>query len=568
MKYYIAILALGLGIEAKAQESSQKYLIQYHSPGLLKQTLEKLKSVSNRFQGRINVLNNSLDIVEALPRTRTLIIRATQSEILKLKKDPNIAFLEKEIIYKTNRQKYQSKNDRSTSIPEGYNLKADETEIQWGLEMIEAPAAWKLLENDTSRMGGTGARVLILDHGIDKNHPDIKSRFEKGRSFLGLAGIKQFIKIPFGIYNNFTSLSENSRYDYFDDETGHGTHVAGIVLGAYNGQGIAGSAPMAKLLLGRVCTPEECTTSDLVKGIEYGIEEAVDVVNISVGGKEISQAIVEAVKSAEAANIVVVSSSGNDGDSVVDYPAAHEESLAVGAVTASLNKWTLSNEGPELDLMAPGEDIYSSAPVGSRRKNKIIFGGAAIDFRQFVDSSDLERFTEAEVVFAGYGTRNELRNRKLKDKFVLIHRGKITFKDKVTNAIRAGAKGVLIANNKEGVEIYPAITAGEANVRIPVIMIEKILGEKMEAQINQSLSKSVKISRVQEISSYGRMSGTSMAAAYVSGVAALVRAANPSLTAAQVRLVLKTTARPLEFESGYGLVNAKNAVLKALSLNP
>ena len=125
-------------------------------------------------------------------------------------------------------------------------------ERPWGLDRIDTPKAWE-------ETRGEGARVLVLDSGIDKDHPEFAGRFEKGRSFI------------FGTFNSLP-------YPYFD-ETGHGTHVSGTALGQF-----VGVAPGARLLMGKVCNPSSCPSSAIVAGINWGIEEKVDVINMSLGG--------------------------------------------------------------------------------------------------------------------------------------------------------------------------------------------------------------------------------------------------------------------------------------------
>src|SRR5699024_7339945 len=59
---------------------------------------------------------------------------------------------------------------------------------------------------------------------------------------------------------------------------------------------------------------------------------------------------------------IVVAASGNDGAESISYPAAYSGSVAVGSVTSSQTRSSFSNYGPELDVMAPGSDIYSTLP--------------------------------------------------------------------------------------------------------------------------------------------------------------------------------------------------------------
>lgn len=72
----------------------------------------------------------------------------------------------------------------------------------------------------------------------------------------------------------------------------------------------------------------------------------------------------EVFKRARAANIPVVVASGNENSGVC-WPAAYCETIAVGAICKELNRAEFSNHGKELDIVAPGVDIYSTVPINA-----------------------------------------------------------------------------------------------------------------------------------------------------------------------------------------------------------
>lgn len=578
-------ICLGLGaalttLIAHANEVQSRYLVQYHSPSVVQNVAKELNAIPSLSRGRVvsrprvRVIQQNLRIQEALTNTRMLVVEATESEVKSLKNDPNVALIEKEFFYASPEpMSTRSSNQNSTIQPKNLPDPADlynDGEITWGLKAVRASQAWNLLKGDTSRIGGRGTRVLVLDTGIDRDHSDIRTRFEAGRNFLTQTAVAPMGLNIFAAGLNPFNSAESPAYDYYDDN-GHGTHVAGTILGSYNGSGVSGVAPLAHLLAGRVCGQFGCTSVGIVRGIEWGVQQAVNVINMSLGGPMPSTAAREAVAAADAANVVVVCASGNDGRGTISFPAAYEHSVAVGAIDSRLAKASFSNWGPELSIAAPGVDILSSVPTGSGRESKVEVAGVingVIKSKGFVGAEEVSTPITANLHFVGLGKEEDFANLDLTGKFALIQRGEIPFKDKVTNAIAAKAIGVLIFNNESGL-ISGALTQDGSSVGIPVAMIEKSTGEAIADTLSKGNEATASI--VVERTNYSAFNGTSMASPHVAGVVALIRAANPNLKAPQVRQIIKDTAvsmqanpaRPNEF--GAGLINAEAAVLRALA---
>lgn len=204
----------------------------------------------------------------------------------------------------------------------------------WGIDAVKAPRAWEIAGK------GKGVRVLVLDTGIDPQHPSLKTNFEKGRDFTG-----------------------DSKGGYFFDETGHGTHVAGTVAALEDPKtGFSGVAPEATILAGRVCGVMGCNNIGVVEGIDWGVTEKVDVINLSLGSTDSSPASLEAVLRADRAGVSVVAATGNYGVNEVLFPAAYPSVIAVGAVDRYMQIARFSQFGPEVSLVAPGVEIVSTYP--------------------------------------------------------------------------------------------------------------------------------------------------------------------------------------------------------------
>jgi thermitase len=204
---------------------------------------------------------------------------------------------------------------------------------QWGLTRTAFPGAW-------IHARGTGARIAVVDSGMDMNHPD-----------LGTKVVAQ---------KNYVADGAGTR-DLYD----HGTHVAGIVAAlTNNGMGVAGGCPACRLLIARVLNDKGDTTATrLVDGIDWSVENEADVINLSLAGPD-NAAVERAVNSARANGTVVVAAAGNLGTTTPLYPAAYEKVIAVSATNENDGLASTSSRGNWVDLAAPGTSILSTRKGG------------------------------------------------------------------------------------------------------------------------------------------------------------------------------------------------------------
>ncbi|MBI2830552.1 MAG: S8 family peptidase [Chloroflexi bacterium] len=213
--------------------------------------------------------------------------------------------------------------------------------LPWGVDRIDAERAWD--PNNDLKLdagAGNGVRVAILDTGIDLDHPDLKDNIKGG-------------------INTINPMATP------DDDSGHGTHVAGIIAAAANNVGIVGIAPRAQLFAVKVLDKNGAGfTSDIIEGIQWSIENRMQVINMSFGAPVMESALHEAIIAAHNAGIVLVAAAGNlgPGDSTVIFPAALPEVIAVSATDSSDALVFFSSRGPEVELAAPGVNILSTLP--------------------------------------------------------------------------------------------------------------------------------------------------------------------------------------------------------------
>lgn len=256
-----------------------------------------------------------LEITNELP-----MVTATMSpnDMNDLEKDPNILTVEKDQIISIQQQR-----------------------TDWGIEKINTQPSWH------SNLTGKGVKVAVIDSGIDLNHQD-----------LDVAGGESFV--------SYTSS--------YHDDNGHGTHVAGIIGALNNTFGTVGVAYDASVYAVKVLDSEGLGyLSDIITGINWAIENDMDMINLSLGSNQHSEALKYVVDKAYQHGILVVSSSGNFGGSMsidnVGYPARYESVIAVGAIDTNLNLADFSSTGKALEVVAPGVDILST--YSGNQYNKI-----------------------------------------------------------------------------------------------------------------------------------------------------------------------------------------------------
>ena len=217
-------------------------------------------------------------------------------------------------------------------IEENSEVRAAAQTTTWGYRTIKS--------NTASSLGytGKGVKIAIIDTGINAKHPDLK-----------VAG---------GI-----SKVKNSRHD--TDGNGHGTHVAGVIGAQNNSIGTVGVAPDAQLYSVKVLSADGIGTLEgVVSGIQWAIDQKVDIINMSLTTVNNNQTLLDITKKAYDAGILIVAASGNEREKAlykdVLFPARFPSVIAVGSVS-KLNKLSyFSNYGASQELVAPGENILSS----------------------------------------------------------------------------------------------------------------------------------------------------------------------------------------------------------------
>ncbi len=158
--------------------------------------------------------------------------------------------------------------------------------------------------------------------------------------------------------------SEDDIYVLYEDFSGHGTSVAGVIAAKKNDIGITGGNPNVELYSARVLDEvNEAPVARVVEAIDWAIEKDVNIINLSFVTATDSTELHEAVKRAAEAGILMVAAAGNEG--WLGYPAAYPEVMAVGSVNnqGGVSDFTPLQSGVE--ILAPGELITSTDVFGT-----------------------------------------------------------------------------------------------------------------------------------------------------------------------------------------------------------
>jgi hypothetical protein len=228
---------------------------------------------------------------------------------------------------------------------------------------IDAEEAWMVTTGDPETV------VAVIDSGVDASHPDLATQLWTNADEIGSNGIDDdgngYIDDTYGW--DFVGFGDPVP----DDDVDHGTAVAGIIAASVNGVGITGIAPSARIMPLRSCYAfageSYCDSFDVLRAVEYAVDNGADVINLSLGFLGgIEPGVEQALTRARDAGILVVAAAGNFGDGTILYPASStlDNVISVASTDHNDNLSTFSSwSGSVVDLGAPGEMIWSSAIV-------------------------------------------------------------------------------------------------------------------------------------------------------------------------------------------------------------
>ncbi|MGC8929170.1 MAG: S8 family peptidase [Candidatus Woesearchaeota archaeon] len=236
----------------------------------------------------------------------------------------NSAFesLEDELIYI---ESIEPSSKVSIPKPKAPKMANSRMKVLWNLEAIGFYNAMDL---------SCDARIGIIDTGVDYFHNELSE------NFLELKGY-DFVE------EHYSPLDKN----------GHGTHVAGIICSKN-----CGIARIAKIYSLRVLDENGAGSEvNVMRAIEWGLKQKLDVLNMSLGSENASSAFEELCNYAYNSGVYLVAAAGNNYFGY-NYPAAFDCVISVAAIDQEKRHAYFSNISDKNDISAPGTNILSTFP--------------------------------------------------------------------------------------------------------------------------------------------------------------------------------------------------------------
>jgi subtilisin family serine protease len=284
---------------------------------------------------------------EYLVKHKTLPLRKlhlSQAQLNGLLKDPQVEWIEPN--YKIVRQEV------------GNFQGEDENSMLPNAERIHAEYAWQ------RGIYGNGIKIAVIDSGIDTGQIWLQTALQDTTGEWGIA------PVPNGIDDDHNGYVDDIfGWNFIDDsprivdETGHGTHVAGVIAASANsGFSLEGVAPGVTLIAADFMNSDSGDEFHALKAIEYSIHRGAKIINNSWSSL-CSYSLVQAFNEWQNLNVIFVNAAGNEGvniDSVEVFPSNLHlvNAITVGSVGADLRRSKFSNYGRNVVVFAPGENIY------------------------------------------------------------------------------------------------------------------------------------------------------------------------------------------------------------------
>lgn len=405
--------------------------------------------------------------------------------------------------------------------------------VPYGVDMVQARDVWDTDRNgviDDEAPTGSNRTVCIIDSGILTSHED-------------LSGVNAD-----GYDGNLV---------WYQDGSGHGTHVSGTIAAMNNALGVVGVTPgTVNIYMVRVFGDDGAWaySSTLIDASNRCAAAGANIISMSLGGGRKNRTEEAAFNTHYNNGILSIAAAGNEGTTALSYPASYASVVSVAAIDSNKAWATFSQYNSAVELAAPGVGVLSTVPyldLNTLTADGLTVSGGHIEY-------SARGTATGTLVDGGLCAAT---NTAWAGKVVLCQRGDNSFYDKVINVQNSGGAAAVIYNNVPG-GFLGTLGEGFTSTIIGISLSQEdgLLMLPKVGTVGTVVSE-----LTQPASGYELYDGTSMATPHVSAVAALVWSAMPTATNVEIRDVLAATAEDLgttgrDVYYGFGLVQAKVAV--------
>ncbi|PLR78721.1 peptidase S8 [Bacillus sp. V3-13] len=238
----------------------------------------------------------------------------------------------------------QNDKQNTTRLIDNSNKKASDIQllnsttnqiIPWGLKSLGLEKYQRKEKTKSTKI-----KVAILDSGILKEHEDLQGKVVK----------------------EFNAINPNQP---IEDKFGHGTAIAGVIAAENNDFGIVGVAPNVEIYSVKILNDNgKGSIESLITGIEWSIENKVQVINISFGMSSNNPELHKIIKKAVNSGIIVVAAAGNNYGLNVNFPARYKDVISVTAVNSNYKIIPSYSAKGKIDYSLPGAAILTTSKDG------------------------------------------------------------------------------------------------------------------------------------------------------------------------------------------------------------
>ncbi len=288
-------------------------------------------------------ISDDYDATNELQEENILVTEMSEEEANQLQSEEGVLLVEEDGLVKAST--YENKEKTKATKKE---KSKDDIDKEWNIKAVKADD----VEKDAIIASEDKIKVAIIDSGLDMtDNIDVAGRINL---------------IP----------GEEEVLPLFKDTTGHGTSIASIISANsdYEYSDVMGINDQVELYSAKVLDyTNSAPISRVIEGIYWAIEQDVDIINLSFGTAQNSEALYMAVRDAYDAGILIIAASGNSGGDI-EYPAAYDEVMAVGSVDSTGTISDFCSTGEKMEVVAPGELIKTTGGFGG----EIIVSGTSM----------------------------------------------------------------------------------------------------------------------------------------------------------------------------------------------